>query len=117
MPEVSVSTSTVDRPPVAWALHYRLQASFAKVAEALKVPIRQGEDFEPIAEKCVERAKAGEAHADKADAALALVDGASDALRYVEGPVTARVDLLRARNNLARALPLLRELAGKEAKP
>jgi hypothetical protein len=111
---VSASRYVVEplRPPVAWALHYRLQASFAKVAEALKVPIRQGEEFEPIAAKCVERAKAGEKNADQADAALALVDGALDAINWV-GRSSKYGDLERAKANLDRALPILRELAGK----
>jgi hypothetical protein len=111
---VSASRFVVEplRPPVAWALHYRLQASFAKVADALKVPIRQGEEFEPIAARCVERAKAGEKNADQSDAALALVDGAMDAINWV-GRSSKYGDLARAKANLERALPILRELAGK----
>lgn len=92
-----------------------LQAAFFEVAMVLGVGIKQGDTFKDVADACKARAVALKPKADKAEKALSLLDGCEDALRYVKAEqVGGSADLERAHQQIQRALPLLRELAGKK---
>jgi hypothetical protein len=93
-----------------------MQAALLGIATAAGVRVESGMQFNEVAERCVERVCAGNPKADQAEAVLALIDGAVDAISYAlpstSGP--GHQDLKRAQQNIRRALPLLRELAGKK---
>jgi hydroxymethylpyrimidine pyrophosphatase-like HAD family hydrolase len=96
-----------------------LQAAFLEVATVLGVSVRDGANFKEVADECAMRARAGVADRAKAYAdVLALFDGAEDALRFALKPSSmgqlVRGDLERTLANLQRALPMLRELAGRK---
>lgn len=96
------------------AEHIALQAEFFKLATALGVELTNGMSFPEAFDRCKTRARAASVKADALDKIIAGLDGAEDAIRYVIPAVAGihRADLNRALQQLSRALPALRELAG-----
>lgn len=95
-----------------------LQAAFLDVATALGVRVEDGANFKAVADECAARARAGAtAKAEQYQQVLAQLDGCEDAVRYAAtSPALTGIlkgDLTRALQQLSRALPMLRELAGK----
>lgn len=105
--------------PVPWEVHFALQSEFVKLARLLGVEIAHNTTFKDAVEKCQGVARSAAVKAEDVDNALALLDGAEDALKYALDMATvapeAAPDLERSLRALRRALPLLRKLAGKEA--
>jgi hypothetical protein len=94
-----------------------LQAEFLNVANALGVRVRDGANFKEVADECAVKARAGATmRGQQYEAVLALLDGCEDSVAHaITDPALLKSDLHRALQQLRRALPLLRELAGKKA--
>jgi hypothetical protein len=94
--------------------HIALQREFLKLATALGVEITDGMTFPDAFDRCRARAQAASIKADTLDAIVAGLDGAQDAVRYAIPAASGihRDDLTRAVQQLDRAVPLLRKLAG-----
>lgn len=105
-----------ERPPVPWEVHFALQAEFVKLAELLGVRVTTGMLFADALGACQSQARAAAVKADQYDRVLSFLDGAHDALKFalLTEAGAANRDLGRASVCLGRALPLLRELAGRK---
>lgn len=93
-----------------------MQSAFLDVATALGVTIRTGDNFKAVADACIPRARAAAIKADQYEKVLALLTTTADEINFAltvpHVPPQARADLETARRTFARALPVLRELAG-----
>ena len=95
-----------------------MQSEFAKLVAAMGVTVVHNTPFADSVAECHARARAASVKADQYEAVLSLVDGAEDAIGLALTLATKdpqlKKDVNRARTLLNRALPLLRELAGKK---